>query len=121
PGAHDHWHLVHLDQLARCAHGGFGIGLIILNDSFDPASEHATCPVDLLDHRLHGLEHAWTVRSTRPRQWREDAEFQGLALGAGAAGHRGGNRHGGGPLYNVAAPGPGHVPALPPTTLRTHP
>ena len=45
-------HLVDVDQLARGAHAGFRVGLVVLGEIFDLAAEQAARGVHLIDHRL---------------------------------------------------------------------
>ena len=52
PHAHDRLHLVDVDQLARAAHAGFGVGLVVLGEIFELAAEQAARGVHLIDHSL---------------------------------------------------------------------
>ncbi len=83
PGAHDGRDLVDVDQLARGAHAGLGVGLVVFRDQLDLAAEHAAGGVDLVDHRLHGLDHDGAIGAARAGQRRQRADLDRGALGEG--------------------------------------
>ena len=101
PGAHDHRHLVHVDQLARGAHRGLRVGLVVFHHQFDLATEHAAGGVDLGGDGLHRLQHARAVERAGAGQRRQHAELQFCALRPRCAwcgqwgGQRGGAQHSG--------------------------
>jgi hypothetical protein len=82
PGPHDHRHLRHVDELARGAHRGFRVGLVVLDGKLDLPADDAARPVHLGRDRLHGLEHARPVEAARAGERREHAEREGRALRA---------------------------------------
>ena len=66
PHAHDRLRLVDVDQLARGALAGFGVGLVVLGEVLDLAPEQSACRVHLIHHGL--MRHA----AVRP-EWRAGA------------------------------------------------
>src|SRR5437899_2059104 len=52
-GANDELDVVLEDQLLGLAHGGRGLGLVVLGDHLDLVAEHAALGVQLLDGHLH--------------------------------------------------------------------
>ncbi len=65
PHAHDRLHLVDVDELARGADAGLGIGLIVLGEVLELAAEKAARRVDLIDHRLMRQPAVGTERRAR--------------------------------------------------------
>jgi hypothetical protein len=55
PHAHDRLHLVDVDQLARTAHAGLGIGRVVLGEIFELAAEQAARGVHLIDDGLMAM------------------------------------------------------------------
>ncbi len=59
------------------ADGGLGIGLIIFNDQFDGSVQDTTGSVDLVDNRLHRLQHTGAILGAGTGKRRQHAKFYG--------------------------------------------
>ena len=97
PGAEDGADLVDVDQLARGAHAGVGIGLAILGDEGQLAAEHAAGRVDVVGRRPRDLDHRRAIGAARAGERGEGAETDRLILrrrgtGGGRQGERGEQR-----------------------------